>query len=373
MAATVRVAPVEFTIVRRERYVPALDGVRGLAILGVLALHTTPRFAGEGPLAQAASWIQRSGVFGVDLFFVLSGFLITGILLDTKGDSNYLKNFYARRFLRLFPVYYGYLLALVTAVPLVHYVLRSSMPDYKGPLWWYLTYLANWKPGSANDAYLGQFWSLAVEEQFYLVWPAVVYFSSRKRLAWICAACAALSVTARWLPLGLDVYRVTIMRLDALGLGALAALAFRDFYWRNVVHRYKSWIVAGAVAAFAAVTNFSAGQAWTPANAFPAAVLSAVFVFHAATIRRGWLTAVLSWQPLRQYGKYSYCIYVIHLLVLAHAEYVFGALFGRWRGIPGVAVFLISAITVNAAIYAIAALSWRLYESPILKLKDRFA
>jgi peptidoglycan/LPS O-acetylase OafA/YrhL len=174
------------------KYVPALDGIRGLAILAVLVTHSVPRLPATG-LGYWCNQLIELGTFGVDLFFVLSGFLITGILLDSKDAPNYFRNFYARRFLRLFPVYYLYLIFIALLLPAIHRAIHTHMPDFGGNWWWFLLYSCNLKPDhAANDAYLGHFWSLAVEEQFYLVWPAVVLLLSRRRLTYFCICAIAL-------------------------------------------------------------------------------------------------------------------------------------------------------------------------------------
>jgi peptidoglycan/LPS O-acetylase OafA/YrhL len=172
----------------RERD-PRLDGVRGIAILLVLVYHLTlyGGMAPNGPFLDRLwrTWTLPLGL-GVDLFFVLSGFLITGILLDTKDGPDYFRNFYARRFLRIFPLYYATLAATFLLIPAVR--LDAV---------WYWTYLINYRfadVGWPRVAYLGHFWTLAVEEQFYLVWPALVFFVPRRVLPWLCVAAVTYSI-----------------------------------------------------------------------------------------------------------------------------------------------------------------------------------
>jgi peptidoglycan/LPS O-acetylase OafA/YrhL len=159
-----------------EKHLPALDGIRGLAVLGVLIVHADVLLNTTRQVEHVLVVLSEFGAYGVDLFFVLSGFLITGILLETKESPKYFSSFYARRFLRLFPVYYGYLLVVALIFPALHHAIRTSMTDYGGGWGWYLAYCSNWKPGhGASDPCLGHFWSLAVEEQFYLLWPAMIF------------------------------------------------------------------------------------------------------------------------------------------------------------------------------------------------------
>ena len=211
-----------------QRHIGALDGVRGIAIISVLLAHSIGMLTWVFPLP----WQERIngtfdlGVFGVDLFFVLSGFLISGILLDTKDSGHYFRNFYAKRFLRLFPVYYLYLLVTGALFPVLIRLAHSSLASYEGNWWWYILYVSNWKPGNgAHDAWLGQFWSLAVEEQFYIVWPSVVLVLSRRHLAWLCGLLVASAFTLRcvWASHDVywnDIYRLTITRFDTIARSA---------------------------------------------------------------------------------------------------------------------------------------------------------
>ena len=198
---------------------PALDGLRGIAVLLVLAFHCRYFFP---------PWMEKSarptldvlGWSGVDLFFVLSGYLITGILLDTKDSSSYFRTFYARRSLRIFPLYFSFVAAVLL------------LAQWRVHGFWYLTYLSNWQPGhGVNDGYLSHLWSLAIEEQFYLIWPAVVWFVPPGRLKWICIALAVTAAGLRPFAGSQDqaAYRLTPCRMDSLALGAFVAIGMRHF------------------------------------------------------------------------------------------------------------------------------------------------
>jgi peptidoglycan/LPS O-acetylase OafA/YrhL len=362
------------------KHVPALDGIRGLAILAVLVAHCVPRLPDTG----FGGWYNQAvgaGGFGVDLFFVLSGFLITGILLDSKGTTGYFRNFYARRFLRLFPVYYLYLAFVALLLPAIHHALHTHMPDYGGNWWWYLLYACNLKPGhGANDPYLGHFWSLAVEEHFYLVWPALVLVLSRRRLAYCCFGAITLAVVLRvsfsWY--GADwntIYRVTPMRLDALALGALGAIALRSERWsgRGPALAWKALLAGGALFLGCVLWGRSASWNSAPIQTFGAFFLATAFaglVYLSATTHSG-LARVFSTRWLRMFGRYSYTIYVIHVLITSHVFWAAAALAKRTGPWPYWANLICSGIIVATA-YGIAALSWKYYENPILQLKKRF-
>ena len=190
------------TIDRRMRF-PALDGVRAVAVTMVFALHYGGGLHG-GPILQAINWVRVRGWTGVDLFFVLSGFLITGILYDTRNDSRFFSRFFARRALRIFPVCYLLASLLLLLTPLLHYQWRWLQVTF-------LLYIA--KVFAASDfslytvpsqsyafmtADLSHLWSLCVEEQFYLLWPVAVFLvRDRLRLIWIALGLCVCAMTMR--------------------------------------------------------------------------------------------------------------------------------------------------------------------------------
>ena len=175
-----------------RKHFPELDGLRGIAILLVLATHYQMAIPAHTAAERALKNILAHGWAGVDLFFVLSGFLITGILYDSKGQSNYFRNFYGRRTLRIFPLYYGFLavvlIGLIATATARHW--NPSLPQFRN-LWslqpWLWTYTFNIACALGHgSAHLGQLWSLSVEEQFYLVWPLVICFFPRRLLVPTC-------------------------------------------------------------------------------------------------------------------------------------------------------------------------------------------
>ncbi|MBS0244284.1 MAG: acyltransferase, partial [Proteobacteria bacterium] len=183
-------------------HIPALDGIRGLAVIMVLLFHF---ICAATPLNNIEALVIRFfnyGAYGVELFFVLSGFLITGILYDARSKPNYFKNFYIRRTLRIFPLYYGVLFLTFVVAPLIPWLsgpTLSYMAEHQAWAWLYATNVFIAIKGYWAYAYLEHFWSLSVEEHFYLFWPFLVYWlaPSPRRLMAASLAVAAASAMAR--------------------------------------------------------------------------------------------------------------------------------------------------------------------------------
>jgi len=168
-------------ITRAVQQVPELDGLRGVAILMVLLFHF------GGPPINLCTWLLSYGWAGVDLFFVLSGFLITTILLNTKDSPQYFSSFYGRRVLRIFPLYFM-ALALYFHVEMPWLVSHKQATAVSvGDQLWCWFYLLNWHDVTAGiNGNLSHLWSLSIEEQFYLVWPLAIWRCSRKQVPVLC-------------------------------------------------------------------------------------------------------------------------------------------------------------------------------------------
>ena len=364
-----------------------LDGIRGLAVL-IVIVHNAAWIAGSSDqlLLKATTALTASGWLGVQLFFALSGFLITGILLDAKGKPRFFRSFYLRRTLRIFPLYYTVIALTVFVAPLVAWSPEwvASVRQNQWPYW---VYLSNWtEPFKHGIHGLSHLWSLAVEEQFYLVWPLVVWLTARRGLV---ALCVAMIVGTPFIRLGIRLadlpleaaYMFTVARWDALAAGALVATLLRDPGGRALLHRWQARVAGAAGAALAAlvlrqhgfhsedIPNQVIGQSLI-------AILSAALLAYAAVSTAPVpprLHSALSSTGLRTLGKYSYAMYVFHFpihhaLKLLLTDVVMGA------DTPMRLVRLLGYLVLVITLTFIAALiSWRVIEQPFLDLKDRVA
>lgn len=339
-------------------YIPELQGLRGLAVLSVVFYHCHPRLEGT-PVHYASLW----GWAGVNLFFVLSGFLITSILLEARDKPHYFRNFYGRRALRIWPVY---VLVLVVVYLNAPWFIGPTITDAIKTAPWmaYIFFVQNLFHIALPPA-VGPTWSLAIEEQYYFVWAPLVRFL---RPPWILAtlAFAALTVSAilrltseQWLT-----KTHTLIHLDGIALGSLLALGL---YTLTLSRRIWLWTgLVSMVLGFAATATIAGGTAFLDTSlavAFAGAVLATI----ASTGARNPLNAILRRGPLAFYGKISYGLYMIHIMIFIYFGW-FDARMDHY-GIPGnlaVVAFRFAASTVAATAL------WYGFESQILKLKRYF-
>lgn len=348
-----------------NRHIPALDGFRGLAVILVMLSHFLTAggvLSKHGPLQRLA----HGGFVGVDLFFVLSGFLITGILLDAPRDGRFFSVFFGRRAVRIFPLYFAALS--------LGYVL-SRAPAYDSPAWYWCfasnlgaTWKGRWlaSPEGLNFAH---FWSLAVEEQFYLFWPLVVRFLSRASIKRICIALLILAPATHFIlhfsGNAVGAYAFTFTRLNTLAAGAWLALALRDdTLWPRVVARAPTCaMVFGAITL--AGLMFPKHISLVPFAPF---VWGAVLVL-AMTHGSAW-ARLLSHRVLITAGKLSYGLYVWHYFA---DPWLKQTVFARWIapafGSHSVIALEVFVIIAFAASYAAAQISWFILEKPMLGLK----
>jgi peptidoglycan/LPS O-acetylase OafA/YrhL len=338
--------------------VPQLDALRGLAILLVIFHNASEKFP-----ALHLQGLFANGWMGVDLFFVLSGFLITGILLDTKLSEGYLKNFYARRCLRIWPLYYSVIFFMFVVLPLLSRSEGRIIFEKSSPWWAYPLFLQNFLISPVSTAAagaLGVTWSLAIEEQFYLVWPWIVKFCSYAQLRRIAIAVICLSPVLRFYfsRHHIDLYTNVFCRLDGLMAGAFLAFVVRTDNFLPSKFIRRAWISLLIAAPLAFLTEALHARwvvfSWS-------AVASAAFVYLSLFSSQKWLQAGLMNPFLVYTGTISYGLYLLHKISFGMVQTL------RLDRYP----FLIMP-TILLASYALAALSWHLLEKPFLRLKRFF-
>ncbi|HWZ59368.1 MAG TPA: acyltransferase [Gemmatimonadaceae bacterium] len=347
--------------------IDALDGLRAIAILCVICCHAPPYLAA---LPTRIVDTLTAGWVGVDVFFVLSGFLISGILLDARGDgahapSGYYRAFYARRALRIFPIYYAFL-------AYIFFVRRFTAPHGE---WWYWAYLTNVLFAWHGWGLQPHLWSLAVEEQFYLFWPAAIRLVRRSSLRTVCWGIILASIAARivvavawgWTP----AYVLTICRMDEFAVGALLALSLR-------AAPSSSRSPKSARTAASASMLVLLGLAVTGALAEPTALRRSVggLVTTVLTAACIWLVVapggserlarVLSHPVLRSIGKYSYAMYVLHYRA---GEWLEARVLDRYAVQHPIAIALVDIPATIALSWAVAWVTWQILEKPLLSLK----
>jgi peptidoglycan/LPS O-acetylase OafA/YrhL len=316
------------------------------------------------------------GWIGVDLFFALSGFLITDILLENVSTEDYFGRFYLRRAFRIFPVYYFFLFCFFHVGPLVSRVPGLQLLTRgRGEEWWYWAYLYNWSPFAARNRSIAHLWSLCVEEQFYLFWPLVVRYTSRSSLKLVCIAVAFVSPLLRLVAAASSVspvriYGETIFRLDGLAMGALLAIAARD---RELERRVVAWskpLLAGAGIVIVGILcregSYFQGRAMLTWGGSALATLSAAAVFYCRRIG-----GVLRSQFLRSFGKYSYAIYVWHYPLVERTRIELLKLNGNISPLGNWTLFGGALILGIGVSWAIGWASWRLIELPSMRVRDR--
>ena len=365
---------------------PALDGIRALAVMLVFALHYGGGGTHGGTALKILNAIREHGGIGVDIFFVLSGFLITGILFDTRDDSQFFKRFFARRSLRIFPIVYLLFAILAILTPIVGYKWywqQGLFLVYMGNLVAnanFEYYLLRAPAHPAAAATLAHLWSLCVEEQFYLVWPIVVWLiRDRVKLLWTSVTLCVLTLIIRiamvqWTPQevwGVWLPRSLPFRLDSLLMGAVLALLLRGPA-ADAVQRSMKWLLLGGLAGTLLSFYLKADELspWGMTGGMTLIGIASVGLI-GVTLRPGsWAFRLFSLRPLRWIGKYSYGFYVWHIVWMQAWLEVLIYLTARFHSTAlGGAVSLSLTLVTT---FAMAKLSYDLYEVKFLKWKYKF-
>ena len=348
------------TISAKEHF-PVLDGLRACAVLIVIGFHFWQSFSdgSHSVVGKLAVWGQT----GVDLFFVLSGFLITGILLDSRGSEHFLRNFYVRRILRIFPLYYATLFAVYLVGPLLRI---NAWTPWKQSVWYWI-YLQNipamFAPGLASGP--GHFWSLAVEEHYYLFWPLLVMFLPCGKLLKVVCLAIAISLATRVIFTNYGTFYFTFARLDGLAIGSALAIFVRrqpEGLSRFVVLAKGLLWSLGPVLIFAQLLVSGAGLPVVQIfkSTFIAVIYACVMLLALENALGRFVEILLSSRVLRLVGRYSYGMYVLHPFILS------------WLHKSGVSYTVLGLIMSIVLTYVAAWMSWTLLERRFLSLKRFF-
>jgi peptidoglycan/LPS O-acetylase OafA/YrhL len=339
-------------------YIPELQGLRGLAVLAVFFYHCHPRLEGTW-VYYASLW----GWAGVNLFFVLSGFLITSILLEAREKPRYFRNFYGRRALRIWPVY-----ALVLAVVYLNsdwFIGPPVLEAIKAAPWLaYIFFVQNLFHLTLPPA-IGPTWSLAIEEQYYFLWAPLVRFLRRPwQLSVVLAAALVVSPLMRMTHHAWITPTHTLTHLDGIAWGSLLALGLHTL---PISRRVWLWMGLAAIPLGIAVAATIAGGTAFLDSALSVAFAGAVLTAIASTGARNPLNAMLRRGPLAFYGRISYGLYMTHIII-----FIYFGWFDLHLSPYGMAGNLtIVALRLTAATVAATGL-WYGFESQILKLKRYF-
>ena len=364
------------------RHIPALDGIRALAILLVIPHNVDVMSTSYPAFDYPVAALSHAGWIGVQLFFVLSGFLISGNLLDSRGSSHFFSAFFARRALRILPLYFsvlGVALVLAPALLPIPQSLRNTLPHQV----WLWTFLSNWTDPYGGAVYgFSHFWSLAVEEQFYLLWPLVVFCCEPLTLLGVCLVLTGVALVARTVLLATHfpheaLYMFTICRMDALALGAAAACLVRIPAALARISKMTRMIALLAAIVFLITVVATRGLAAYDIRAqsigytLLALSFSLTILLTALPTKGIVATAmrILGSATLRPVGRYSYGMYMLHLPL-----HVFVGMPILHRVVaevtPGVALTYAALMTL--ATFAVGAVSYELLERRFLQMKRRF-
>lgn len=369
-------------------HVPELDGIRGLAILPVLIYHFVDRYPKpDGGLSLLFYKFSQGGWIGVDLFFVLSGFLITGILVDTKNNERFFSAFYGRRLLRIFPLYYIMLIAYFWIVPFLSADLSQQYSAMREHQSWFWFYLSNWFFSSTKETIPGlYFWSLAVEEQFYMVWPLLVWITGTRLMFFLSLGLIGFSFSLRLILMlffgynSASVYYMTLTHMDGLAVGACIALAVRLYgVKRNQLFKPAFFGILCLLAVFVTAFMNSGFAFWNKyVGLFGYTLLAIQFgsmlVYTLRSPKESYARKLFNNNFMRASGKYSYALYLFHVPVANLVQtLIFDHIIPRTQVVNRYFITIIPFIIFASLIsYLFAIISWKLFEKRVLTLKKYF-
>lgn len=338
---------------RVPKFIPQFDHLRAVAVLLVMLFHAS-HHVNSFPMSDWFSF----GWVGVDLFFVLSGFLITRILLDTRRYPNYFLNFYARRILRIWPLYFALLALMFLVMPRIAPHWSAEAMKHAHPGWAFVLFVQNLTSGHDLTGPLSVTWSLAIEEQFYLVWPLMVWMLPERRVRQLALAIVLVSPIVRLSFAAADpsasVYYHTLTRLDGLALGSFLACWLPEAETARVQRAALVVLPAALVAAIVFTAK------WVQFSAIALVVGAVVCLSLFVPLRN---------QFLAYTGRISYALYLVHSALFGLATKT--ELRRFYPSDPLLNDMAYLAVGTSLA-YGVATLSWFTLEKPILRAKAFF-
>jgi peptidoglycan/LPS O-acetylase OafA/YrhL len=344
---------------KKPAHIPGLDGVRGLAALMIMIFHFVPNYDwANHPMMYLVRKMAIIGQCGVPLFFVLSGFLITRILLYSKFQPDYFKLFYIKRVLRIFPLYYLFLIINFFLLP---FLLRHQPPGWD-MTWYYYFYLQN-IPMTFNfkAANLPHLWSLAVEEHFYMIWPVIIYYFSDKQILRITTGILVFALLCRilLLHLGIGTYYFTFTTFDSLAIGAY--LAFNERYkWLNRKNLVRIGLLTLIPLVLAFPFETGLGNNFVQCIKNPIICLFCMAIIGLVSLNENTVNYFFKNAFLRFTGKISYGLYIFHPLV-----------YGLVNQYLHLNYFFLNFMVCFLCAYLTASLSYYYFELKFLKMKNR--
>jgi peptidoglycan/LPS O-acetylase OafA/YrhL len=356
-------------------HIPVLDGMRGLAILLVLMVHQFNSVPKEAPLLW---WSRQSNKLwiGVDLFFVLSGLLITRGLIATREKPHYFRNFYAKRALRIFPLYFFWM-AIITVVEFYMHGGKGAAMVWP---WW--PYLGNFWVGFRNEYYdralmpgVNHFWSLCVEEHFYLIWPLVILYARPKHFWWVANAILVIPVIRGFIQNEMGntaAYVLTPGRLDSLMIGGCITLAIERFGFEKIHLLAKFCTPLAIFGWYQIYDDLDAYSPWMAQSGYTVVAFLFAHLIVMVLGSQGTLKIIFEQRWLQWLGKYSYGLYVIHgVLITWFFDILVREKVYALVGNPYLQL-LVYVVACQGTYMIMAHASYHWFEKWFLRLKKRF-
>jgi peptidoglycan/LPS O-acetylase OafA/YrhL len=366
--------------------IPELDGLRGVAILMVVFYHFFSIPFGSGAFAIFGKKVVSLGWTGVDLFFVLSGFLIGGMLIDNRNSDGYFKTFYIRRACRILPVYFlwiGFFLVLrllLSSQASTSWYSETFVP--LPPAWNYFVFLQNFwiKLGTPVPPWTSITWSLCIEEHFYLLMPLIIWLISPRKLPMLLAILIVLTFLCRcFLAMysGVFVYMSSPCRVDSLLIGVLCACLVRSPRFENWIKRRCDWLYLIFAVLFCGMIYFVLSPLGVDFTSYDIctwgftwiALFYASLLLLAITDKAGVLARFMRNPLLRHFAMISYCVYLIHTQVRTSINYL---LFNKGHLPENISTACLAIVLGLSVTWLLAMLSWKYLEKPIIEWGHTF-